>query len=207
MIDRLAIVFPQKPTKPADAFALHDVIRIDPIFETGDVFAGVEVGYNWKRMGSKGGEMDHLHLMLFHADEATRKDFPTEAGWGLKVAGEKQWGKWVSFANYVYNNSRGGGFGFTFYEHAVNAGVAYNKPLGIRGEIAGAVTWAQQLDGGGCGFIPCDGSDQYATELYWKILLAPDFWISPGLQLAITPVLNPDVSVVAVPVLKFRLFF
>ena len=184
-----------------------DELDWSPLFDTGEVVAGAEVGYNWKRMGASGGELDHLHFLVFYGDEASLKDFPTEAGWGFKVAGEKQWGKWVSFGNYAYNTSKGGGFGLTFYEHAVNAGLAYNVPFGIRGEIAGAATWAKQLDGGDCGLIPCNGEDQWGTELYWKILITPDLWVTPGFQLAIHPVFNPDADVVTVPYLKVRLFF
>ena len=184
-----------------------DEVDFSPIFDTGDVFAGAEIGYNWKRMGKKGGEMDHVHLTLFHGDEATEKLFPSEAGWGAKLAGEKQWGNVVGFANYTYNNSRGGGFGFTFYEHVVNVGMAVNKPLGIRGEIAGAFTWAKALDGGGCGLLPCNGDSQTAVEVYWKILLTPDLWITPGTQIHFDPVGNPGASFVSLPTLKFRAFF
>ena len=133
-------------------------------------------------------------------------------GWGAKIAGEKQWGRLVGFANYAYNNSRGGGFGFTFYEHAVNVGLALNKPLGIRGEVAGALTWARALDGGGCGLlvplqIDCNGDSQAGIEVYWKILLTPDLWITPGTQLHFNPVRNPDANFVTIPTLKFRAFF
>ena len=184
-----------------------DELDWGPIFSTGDVFAGVEIGHNWKRLGKKGGELDHVHLTLFYADEPTRKEFPAESGWGAKLAGEKQWGKFVGFGNYAYNTSKGGGFGGTFYEHAVNLGLAYNKPFGIRGEIAGAATWAKQLDGGGCGFLDCNGDDEWGTEIYWKLLVTPDLWVTPGLQFAFNPVLNPNTDFVSVPYLKFRAFF
>ena len=57
-------------------------------------------------------------------------------------------------------------------------GLAYNKPLGIQGEVAAALTWVRELDGGGCGLLPCNGDSQAGTELYWKILLTPDLWIT-----------------------------
>ena len=177
-------------------------------FEAGEVFAGIEVGHNWKRMGeSGGGELDHVHLLVFYADAPSRKTFPSESGWGFKIAGEKQWGQWVAFANYTYNTAKGGGFGFTYNEHNVNVGVAYNKPLGIRGEAALAVVWAKELDGSNCGPIDCQGRDQWASELYWKILLAPDFWVTPGIQFHFNPINNPTEDLVVVPLLKFRLFF
>jgi hypothetical protein len=86
-------------------------------------------------------------------------------------------------------------------------GVAYDKPLDIRGEVALALVWAKELDGGNCGPVNCQGRDQWASELYWKILLAPDFWITPGIQFHFEPVKNPTEDLVVVPLLKFRLFF
>jgi hypothetical protein len=82
-------------------------------FDAGDVFAGIEIGFNAKRMTESGGELDHVHLLFFYADEPSQKAFPSESGWGFKLAGEKQWGPWVAFANYTYNTAKGGGFGFT----------------------------------------------------------------------------------------------
>jgi hypothetical protein len=195
-----------------DINSFIDEVDFRPIFDTGDVFAGAEVGYNWKRMGKKGGEMDHVHLTVFYGDEPTEKPFPSEAGWGAKIAGEKQWGKLVGFGNYAYNNAKGGGFGVTTYEHVINAGVAYNNPLGIRGEVAAALTWVRALDGGGCGLLAltsldCNGDSQALSEFYWKILLTPALWVTPGLQFGFDPVGNPDANFVAVPTLKFRASF
>jgi hypothetical protein len=34
-----------------------------------------------------------------------------------------------------------------------------------------------------------------------------DLWITPGLQLAIDPLINPSVDVIAIPQIKARLFF
>lgn len=175
-----------------------------PLFDTQDVFVGFEAGYNWLR---EGPEMDHVHLNLWYADEPSEKLFPSDKGWGLKVAGEKQAGKFVGFANYAYNTARGGGFGFTFHKHAANVGLAYTRPFGIRGEMAASYTFVKSLDGGGCGAINCDGSSQSAIEMYWKILVTPDLWLTPGVQLAIDPANNPDREVVAIGVIKLRLFF
>ena len=49
-----------------------------------------------------------------------------------------------------------------------------------------------------------DARNQYGTELYWRILLTPHIWVTPGLQLVIHPTGNPDADLVAIPHLKFR---
>lgn len=174
------------------------------LFETGDVFAGFELGYNWKR---EGGEFDHAHLTLWYGDSASAQPWPSSSGWGLKLAGEKQLGQLVGFTNYAYNTSRGGGFGLTFNKHAFNVGLAYVKPFGIAGEVATAYTWVEALDGGGCGVVPCNGQQQSGLEFYWKVLLTPDLWVTPGLQIGINPALNPNVNAIAAPYIKARLFF
>ncbi len=177
------------------------------IFETGDVFVAGEIGHNWGRLGDAGPELDHLHLLVFGASRPSKKLFPSESGWGFKVAGEKQFGKWVTLANYTYNTASGGGFGFTGLQHVINVGGAYTKPLGIKGEAFLAFTWAQELDEGQCGAVPCSGRNQSMMEAYWKILVFPQFWITPGMQMHFDPVNNPDSSFVWLPMMKFRVFF
>jgi carbohydrate-selective porin OprB len=48
--------------------------------------------------------------------------------------------------------------------------------------------------------------NQYGGELYWKLLLTPDLWITPGLQFIVDPSLNPQEDFVAIAQLKLRLF-
>ena len=189
-----------------------DNLNVTNIFETGEIFFGSEIGYNWKRLGSKGGELDHVHLNIFYGDEPSLKAFApvTASGWGFKIAGEKQKGNWVGFANWAYNTSKGGGFGFTALEHAVNVGLAYNNPFQIKGEIAAAYSWGKALDLGQCGAKPCSGQQQSDIEMYWKILVLPDMFVSPGLQMVFNPSLFPGADtpgLVWVPTLRSRIFF
>ena len=48
--------------------------------------------------------------------------------------------------------------------------------------------------------------DQLGLEVYWKALVSPNLWITPGLQLAFDPVNNPSEDLIAVPLIKFRMF-
>ena len=207
-----AKLLPRKPTgfyyvaHLADINSVVDELNVGNIFETGDVFAAGEIGRNWLRMGDSGPERDHLHLLIYGASSPSKKPFPTTSGWGFKIAGEKQFGKWVTLLNYAYNTASGGGFGFTALQHVINLGGAYTKPFGIKGEAFLAFTWAKELDEGQCGGLPCLGRDQTMMETYWKILVLPEFWFTPGMQVHFNPVNNPDASVVWVPMLKFRIF-
>lgn len=172
--------------------------------EYGQVFSGAEVGMNWRR-GK--GDFDHAHLTLWYGGEKNTAPYPSENGWGFKVHGSKQWGSWVGFGNYAYNNSYGGGFGFTNTRQAVNAGIGYQKPLGIRGEIAMGLSWAEPLDRPDPLLGIRSDRNQYGLESYWKILLTPELWITPGVQLIWDPSFNPSTDFLAIPQFKFRLFF
>ena len=89
----------------------------------------------------------------------------------------------------------------------MNAGVAYLKPLGIRGEAALGATWARPIQDFDSGLPLFNGlRDQYGIETYWKILLTPDLWITPGVQLLIDPSFNPEEDLVGIATFKFRLF-
>ena len=48
--------------------------------------------------------------------------------------------------------------------------------------------------------------NQYGLEAYWRILLSPHIWITPGVQLIWDPSFNPMTDFLAIPQIKFRLF-
>jgi hypothetical protein len=171
----------------------------------GQFFYGLEVGTFWRR---KPTDFDHLHLTLFYADaKATLPGIaPSKAGGGFKVAGEKQWGRWVGFGSYTFNTAEGGAFGATLSRQSITGGLAYMKPLGVRGQLALGVVWAQPIKGLGGLPVLADLDDQVGAEAYWKLLVAPDLWITPGLQVLVDPSLNPGADVVTVFQIKFRLF-
>jgi hypothetical protein len=167
-------------------------------------FYGVELGKDWRR---DNGEFDHLHLDLFYADRRSTRNpdtSPNVAGGGFKLAGEKQIGQIVAFANYVYNTAQGGGISTTVSRHTAIAGVAYLRPFDIQGEVAVSTMWARSF----ANLIPgVDARNQYGVETYWTIGVTPNSSLTPGIQLIFNPALNPSRDFVAVPHMKFRVFF
>ena len=83
------------------------------------------------------------------------------------------------------------------------AGAAYLKPLGIRGEAALGFTWVRPHPDLLGGLL----RNQYGVDTYWKILLTPNLWITPGIQILFNPSANPNTDVIAVPHIKFRVAY
>ena len=175
-------------------------------FGRGEYFYGIEIGKNWKR---ENGEFDHLHLDIFYADERSTRSpdtLPNEAGGGFKLLGSKQWGRFVGFGSYTFNTAEGGGISVSFARHTATAGMALLKPLGIQGEIALGGMWMQTHPNLKVGPLVLDAQDQYGLETYWKILLTPNVWVTPGVQVIFDPAFNPAEDFIAVPHIKFRFF-
>ena len=171
----------------------------DDAIKDADFFYGLEVGYNWARAP---GDFDHLHLNLFYADKPAENPLPgspSESGWGFKVLGEKQLDRFVGFGSYTYNTAKGGAFGATFARHAGTAGIAVLRPFGMRGEIGLGGSWARPFSD--------SLDDQYGVEGYWKILLLPSLWVTPGVQFIFDPAFNPQEDTVTIGQIKARLFF
>jgi hypothetical protein len=173
-------------------------------FGKGQYFYGLELGKDWRR---DNGEFDHLHLDLFYADRRSTRNpdtTPNMAGGGFKLAGEKQIGRIVAFANYVYNTAQGGGISTTISRDTAVAGVAYLRPFDVQGEIAIGAMWSKSF----ANLVPGVGArNQYGMETYWNIGVTPNSSLNSGIQFIFDPALNPRSNFVAVPHVKFRVFF
>ena len=117
----------------------------------------------------------------------------------MKVLGEKQMGRFVGFGSYTYNTAEGGAFGVTFAEHATTAGLAILRPFGMRGEIGLGTSWAKPKND--------NLNSQYGVEAYWKLLLLPNLWVTPGVQVIFDPTFNPQEDTITIGQIKARLFF
>ena len=46
-----------------------------------------------------------------------------------------------------------------------------------------------------------------SVEIYWKILLISNLWITPGFQYIVDPTYNPEADSFSIVQLKFSAFF
>ena len=169
--------------------------------DRGEFFYGVEVGSNLIRSKD---DYDHWHLLVFYADERSTRfpdTLPNKAGGGFRLAGEKQWGRWVGQAGYTYNTAQGGGVAATFSEHTLTTGVAYLNPAGIRGEAAISLLYMNPIEE----IFAEQVRNEYGIETYWRISLSNNTWITPGIRLVFNPALNQEDDFIAIPQLKFRI--
>ena len=211
-------------------------LNVDPgefdwsgLFEYGEIYTALEIGKHWFRTSK---DFDHAHLMFFYADKKSTAGvnigdqfipLPTSAGWGFKVHGSKQWNQLVGFANYTYNTAQGGGFAvFTGMQHSAAIGLVYNDPFKISGELGLAFNlsspikdWANSINN------PQNPSEllltqvwtvardtpQYSTEIYWRILLLKQLWVTPGIQLFMNPIYNTRTDFIIAPSFKARVYF
>jgi porin len=169
--------------------------------DEGEYFYALELGSNRTRSRE---DYDHWHVLVYYADKRSSRSpdtLPNKAGGGFRLAGEKQWDRWVGFAGYTYNTAEGGGVTGTLADHVVTAGAAYVNPLGIRGEAAASLLYMSPLDE----IFADSARDQYGIETYWRIKLTNNIWITPGIHLIFNPSLNPDDDFIAIPQFKFRI--
>jgi hypothetical protein len=167
----------------------------------GEFFYAGEIGYNWERGKN---DYDHLHLIVFYADERSTRSpdtLPNKAGGGFSVLGEKQMDHWVGFAKYTYNTAEGGGVTGSFSNHTVTAGVAYRNLLNVTGETAIGFLYMNPIDE----IFGEDARNQTGIEAYWRILLTRNIWVTPGMQFVFNPTLNLEDDFVAIPHIKFRI--
>ena len=168
--------------------------------DRGEFFYGVEIGSTRSRSKD---DYDHWHVLVFYADERSTRfpdTLPNKAGGGFRIAGEKQWDRWVGFANYTYNTAEGGGVTGSLANHTATVGVAYQNLASVRGEAAISLLYMNPIDE----IFADPVRDQYGIEAYWRISLSNNIWITPGIHFIFNPSLNPDDDFVAMPMLKFR---
>jgi hypothetical protein len=181
-----------------------DPTTLDPqTLLKGQFFYGLGVGYHWKRDFPK--DFDHVHLDVWYADKRTDPydvpvSIPNKAGWGFKLAASKQCGRLVMFGKFAHNTAEGGGIGLTWAENSATVGAALIKPAGVTGELGLSVSWMDSL-------LDAGRSQQHGVDAYWRILVTPNLFVTPGVQFVFGPVLNPGADVLTILGLKMRWFF
>lgn len=183
----------------------------DNTFDFSEFFYAAEFGMNWRRSPS---DFDHVHLTIYYADDRTGTQIvpgvatPQKGGAGFKLAGEKQWDRVVGFGSYAYNDAEGGPFSTTLTKQQLRLGFAVNRPLNVNGEVGFGFTWSEPIEGLPLVVFPQRDplKDQYGVEMYWRMLITNDLWVTPSLQVIVNPTYNPDTESIIVPGLKFRFF-
>ncbi len=120
-------------------------------------------------------DRDHVHLLLFYADERSTRSPDTLP-------------------------NKAGGVTGTFANHNFTLGAAYLNPASIRGEISFSLLYMSPIEE-----IFPEARDQYGIEAYWWISLSQNIWLTPGIHLVFDPSLNPYHDFIAIPHLKFRI--
>jgi carbohydrate-selective porin OprB len=86
----------------------------------------------------------------------------------------------------------------------VTAGLAVLNPLTVTGELALGLVWMQPIRD----IFPRRGQrEQTGVDVYWRMLVTPNLWLTPGLQVISSPPFNPGASTITIPDIKFRLSF
>ena len=91
----------------------------------------------------------------------------------------------------------------TLSEFTATLGAAYLNPFNIQGEAAISLLYMNPIEE----IFSDPVRDQYGVELYWRIRLSNNIWVTPGVHFVFDPALNPYDDFIAIPQLKFRMAF
>lgn len=89
----------------------------------------------------------------------------------------------------------------TLSESTLTAGAAYLNPFNINGEAAISFLYMNPIEE----IFEEPVRDQYGLEMYWRMRLSNNIWITPGVHLVFNPALNQEDDFIAIPQLKFRI--
>lgn len=153
------------PSEPDDS--------VESFFDDHEYFKQIEIGWisSLERQF-----LDNVHLTLWHADE--REDVAVDDGLGLAFSATKFINDtWLPFLRIGYADDGG-----ALWERSVSTGIGYY--LADTKDLFGVgLNWGRPTDG---------DDDQYTTEIFYRLQLAPNFAITPDIQLLIDPAQNPD---------------
>jgi porin len=133
------------------------------VFHDGEFFSFGQIGWFRDRIDGAGNNL--VSLTGWHADERT--DAGVEAGWGLAFSGTWQIGRWSPFLRAGYAD------GASPLEAIVSTGFGFQA----RGsdQLGFGLSWARAADR--------EGSDQYTSELFYRLQVLPVLEFTPDVQL------------------------
>jgi porin len=165
-----------EPTDPLETF--------DSFFNDNKYFKSIELGW-----AASQGKIytDNAHLTFWHADESEVQG--TDDGWGVTFSASRLMGNWLPFVRGGYSDDAG-----TLTEKSVSLGTGYLGMGGKNNKLGFAVNWADTDN----------DDDQFTTELFYLMEIAPGLEITADIQWIRDPALNPGKNNLYVAGLRAR---
>jgi len=167
---------------------------VHSFFSDAEFFTHLEVGWasSWENRFS-----DNIHLTAWRADERKQKNM--SGGWGAAFSFNRVINdRWLPFVRLGLSDGGGG----APLERSVSMGLGYYM-RGKSDMLGLGLNWgrpSEETFGSGL-------SDQYTTELYYRLMLFQYLAITPDIQWIIHPALNPHEDQMWVFGLRARLEF
>jgi porin len=166
---------------------------IDDFFSDQEYFTHLELGWNTDKSNAF---MRNAHITLWHIDERVDKD--ALDGWGFNLAWTWILNRhWTTFLRAGYSEDAGAGL-----EKSVSTGFAWSKTLGGN-QLGVGLNWGEPSESTWGGGLP----EQTTLEVYYRIQLFRELFITPDLQFVHNPALHPEQGSLWVLGLRARLAF
>lgn len=162
----------------------------DTFFEDNEYFSILEVGYDPGYFQGDPYAPDY-HITYWRVD--SRKKFGISRGQGVTLSAQKTFcKKFVPFIRYGYSDG-----GTASLKHMCNIGAGYLDAFGWKNDILGfGLSWGDPSNP--------DLRNEYVSELFYRMQLAPNIQITPDIQLIVNPARHPNKDAIWVFSLRWR---
>ena len=152
---------------------------IDTFFDENEYFKSIELGWT---SGQNRIYLDNYHLTFWHKDERDQAGKPS--GWGVNVSFARFVDEtWMPFLRAGYSDD-----GDSLLEKSMSGGIGY-RLRGNKDLVGFGLNWGEPNPNQGAG-----EQDQYAAELFYRLLVGKRINLTADLQYLKDPALNPTES-------------
>ena len=165
---------------------------IDTFFDDNEYFKSVELGWT---SGKDLIYLDNYHVTLWHKDK--REEAGKPSGWGVNFS-------FARFVNETWMPFLRGGYsddGDSLLEKSLSGGVGY-RLRGDKDLLGVGLNWGEPNPNQGAGT-----DSQYATEIFYRLLVGKRLNLTADLQYIRDPAINPLENTIWVFGLRGRLAF
>jgi porin len=156
---------PEDPWEGFDSFA-----------DDNEYFTSAELGWT---TGQEAVYLDNYHVTLWHKD--ARDDLDRPSGWGVNVSFARFVDEtWMPFLRAGWSDD-----GDSLLERSVSTGMGY-RLRGNRDLIGAGLNWGKPNPNQGAG-----DEDQYAAELFYRLLVGARLQLTADIQYLKDPAANP----------------